>query len=392
MNEKEQIDITKSIPQQRINFTSSDIKMQQSDKENIQQGIDLKSNKSLNQFYKNLENLDEPIKEYWTLNFHVMKADAISLAIKFDLFEILNENNDFITVKDIINKLNWSLEGKKIIDWLDVLYIIGYLDRKEVGEEASYNITDYSKQYFLKNSPSSLYDCYNLTLKTFENFNNLVNEMPSGKFIMTYTDIYKHKDLMLPFKSYQKKFGLQDEYYKLLNNLNLDNNIKTIVDVSGREGFFGYMLAKSYPGKTIISLEKKEWAPLQKEYEKEINGFPNNLKLQEGDFLEKLPECDVVFVNLIVELLKEEDICKVMENAFNTLKSGGKLVIFTNLVNDDRENINIGMLRSYFILCLEIGGRSHSFKEIKDCLARIGFKNIDLLKKSDILDAVVAEK
>jgi len=376
------------IPQQSLHTgtqQTSDIKG------SINQGVNLEHNKDIKHFFMGMDKLDRPIKEFWFLNYHLMNIYAVSLALKFDLFEILNDNKDMMSVKDIINKLNWSIDTKKIIDWLDELHIHGFLTRDGVAESASYGVSDYVTKYFLKNSPNSLYYVYKCQLCLLEKFTTLEKNLPSGKCDMDYTDIYKDVEMMHKFKNNQI-LTLKDEYQKMLKTIDF-SKANTIVDGCGRAGFLASMIGNCYPNANVISLDKKEWVPLQKDYEKEIGGFPKNVKMQEGFFLDKFPEADVIILPHFLEYLKPEDVCKVEKNAFDALRKGGKIYIICNLVSDNRNVDDIGLMRSFFNMSSGLPGKSFTFEEKKKCLTEAGFCHIDVIKEGfSLIDVVVADK
>jgi hypothetical protein len=389
MNEsKGEYKTEQEIPQQSIQtdkLTTSDIKG------TVSHGTNLEHNKDIKHFFMGMDKLDRPIKEFWFLNYHLMNIYAVSLAIKFDLFEVLNDNKDMMSVKDIINKLNWSIDIKKIIDWLDELHVHGFLTREGCGETATYGVSDYVTKYFLKNSTNSLYYVYKCQLCLLEKFTTFEKNFPSGKADMDFTDIYKDVDMMHKMKNNQI-LTLKDEYQKLVKVIDC-GKASTIVDGCGRAGFLASIIGKCCPDINVISMDRKEWVPLQKDFEKEIGGFPKNVKMQEGSFLDKFPEADVIILPHFLEYLKPDDVRKVEKNAFDALKKGGKIYILCNLISENRNVDDIGLMRSFFNTASGLPGKSFTFEEKKKCLAEVGFCHIDVIKEGlSLIDVVVADK
>jgi len=389
--EKEQTNIYQTVPKEKdqsMHYT--DIKADIS----TEKEVNLQSSK-LNQFFHVIDKLENPIKYFHASNFYFIKVLSYSLALKYDLFEILNNSDkESMTVKEIINKLNWSIDIDKIIDLLDVLFVHGYLERIGVGGEASYSITDYTKKYLLKNSTESVYNICKMQLMLLENFNDFTSKMPKNEITFDYTEFDKDDTIMHAFKEWEKP--MKDDFQNFLDNFKSSKNIgkvSNILDISSREGYFTTLIAQNFEKANVIGLYKKEWIRVQKEYEQEIGNFPNNLKFQQGDLFDKqLPKSDIIFVNHVTDLLNGEDAYKIIENAYNALNPGGKLVIVSQLLGDNRDKVNHALIRSILLYNIGIYVQFYTFNETKDCLAKAGYKNIELFKKYDQLDVIIAEK
>lgn len=322
---------------------------------------------------------NKPMQDFWILTGALVQIYSINFALKFELFEHLNKFSDFATLKEIKEALKISMPDRKLIDWLDQLFVHGFLERAGLLEFSKYKISDYTRKHFLKESAESYVYVYLQHYSILKNFESTEKLIQSGKYKDSYANLVKNDECMRITNAFQNRANSLN-FDRLFDNVDF-NQFKTVVDIAGRGGCLARKFAKRFPNVEYICFDDKEWKKIQQESTLKEGEFPSNIKFEYGNPLDKIPEADCILVPEVLPWLNCEHKAKLEENLYKALKAGGRLILIENITSEERNVDDCGLGSSFFTLMVGSEGNASSFKELSQCLMKHGFKDVSLMDK-----------
>jgi precorrin-6B methylase 2 len=162
----------------------------------------------------------------------------------------------------------------------------------------------------------------------------------------------------------------------LANKINLSNN-KKLLDIGGSTGIYTAILIEKFPHLFGTVFEKN---PVDRITKINIEKFNLSKKINviEGDmFSDALPHgYDTHLLSHVIHDWDIREIKVILQNSFNSLESGGKLIIHDAHINE-LKNGPISVAEYSVLLMFSTEGKCYSINELKSILKEIGFKNID---------------
>jgi hypothetical protein len=339
--------------------------------------------------YKSLNNFDKPLQEFFRNSDDLNRIFVINFSLKYDLFDIIEGKNncDRNYIAEKLNLKEYSLDC--LNNYLDQLYFFGYLNRSGCGRDAIYSNSEYSKKYFLKNSPDNYSKIYYNLYQCIKRLDMVEKNIERGNYLLYSDDIYQN-DL--------SRDSYYDYFYKA-NDLNFDNCLKSvdfsqfkkICDLHGGRGIFGSRMKKCCPNIEVISFENSR----MKDYvDSSLKGEKLGLRFAFGDlFKDEIPECDCFFLPQLLIHFNKEHKRSLIKNCYNQLNPGGQIVIMENLLDDDRNTDSCANKMNFMFGMMGYQGLGCTFNEYKEILNLSGFKFIErLASKSGMCDIILAKK
>jgi len=331
------------------------------------------------------------MQDFWLMTGSLIQIYTINFALKFGLFEKLAEINDFATLKDILAALKIEMPQRRLLDWLDQLFVHGFLERAGELEFAKYRISDYTRKYFLLNSEDSHVYTYMQHYALLKNFESTEKLIQTGKSKDAYANLVKNEETMRITNCFQFRAN-EPNLDVLFNDIDFSRFGK-VVDIAGRGGCLARAFAKRFPATEYVCFDDKEWKKIQNESIKLKGEFPSNIKFEYGNPLDKIPESDCIMVPNVLPWLNCEHKNKLEENLFKSLKAGGSLILFENIISDERNVDDCGLSSSFLIMMAGSEGHAVSLKELTSALNKHGFQNVRRIEKAyGNLAIVVATK
>jgi hypothetical protein len=343
-----------------------------------------------------IEKFNTPMQDYFRMADGLSKVFVINLAIRFGLFDCIQECGDCCSVDDLLTKLNYKTSKRHLIDFLDQLYVHGLLLREGILENARYKLTEYASKYLLKSSPTHFnYVFLNLD-RYIKKYMTLDKTFPYGKTVHLFDDVYSNED---DLKCYTEYFYKSNEFNFdfLLDEINFDN-FEKVIDVHGLSGCLAMKIKKKYPKCDVISFENKKLRECAETKLKGHNMF-ESVKLYFGDLRndkfnnDMLTQPDCIVAPHILMHFDCEHRKTVLENLFNCLKKDGWLIIMENLVDENRSKDSCGLKISFMLSMMGYEGYETSFEEYKKCLTEIGFDEVrNVSRHHGLSDLVICRK
>jgi len=148
---------------------------------------------------------------------------------------------------------------------------------------------------------------------------------------------------------------------------------RTFIDVGTAQGDLAAQIALANPHLRGIGFDLPEVAPIFREYAAAL-GVSDRLTFVPGDFFKQdLPKADVVMMGHIIHDWDLPTKKMLLKKAFEALPSGGSLIVYDAIIDDDRSTNVFGLLMSLNMLIETPGGFDYSGADCRSWMAEAGF-------------------
>lgn len=342
---------------------------------------------------RGIEKFEKPLQDYFKLADSTSQIFAVIMGIKLNIFESLEELGEFVFAKDLISKLNFSTSVERhLLDLLDELHVLGYLERDGVGEKARFRNSDYTKKYFLKKSVEHYRYLFLNLDKYIRKFNQSEKLFKAAKTQLFSEDVFSTEE---ETKTYIEYFYKTNEFNfdHLISNINFAK-FKKVMDIHGLTGCLAMKIKKNFPSCDLILFDNKK---IKECAEIKIKGhdMQDSIRMEFGDLLkDKLPmDSDCIVAPHILMHYNCANRKTILEKIFNSLANNAELIILENLMDDEREGKDHSLTMSFMLGVMGYEGYACTFEEYRTTLSEIGFKDVQRIhKKHGLSDILIATK
>ena len=149
---------------------------------------------------------------------------------------------------------------------------------------------------------------------------------------------------------------------------------RTVLDVGTAEGGLPVQLARAHPHLTGGGFDLPPLEPIFDRYVAG-HGLADRLRFYPGDFfVDPLPAADVLVMGLILHDWGLEEKRALLVKAHAALPAGGALIVYDNLIDDDRRRNAFGLLMSLNMLIETEAGADYTGAECCGWLREAGFR------------------
>lgn len=172
--------------------------------------------------------------------------------------------------------------------------------------------------------------------------------------------------------------------------------IRRLLDLGGGGGQIARELAEAVPHLSVVLVDYPGACNFARELFAQ-HGLSDRAQAVEGDFLEKLPEtlspADAVHLGGILGDWGPEDRLKILKNAREILRPGGKLLVGETLLNEEKDGPILPALLSLSML-VSTQGKNFTPGEVEEMLRAAGFSQIEFFsnRSRGVRDLFVATK
>jgi hypothetical protein len=272
-----------------------------------------------------------------------------------------------------------GLHSRSARDFLDALVALGFLQRAD-GRYSNTPETDF---YLDKRKPSYIGGILEMAnARLFGFWNNLTEALRTGRqqneakddsgespFVALYADPVRLKGFLAAMS------GISHGA-----NLAIARKIpwakyKTFADLGTAQGDLAVQIALANPHLKGIGFDLPEVGPVFDEYV-EANGVRERLRFQPGSFFtDSLPQVDVITMGHILHDWNLEEKKMLVRKAYDALNSGGSLVVYDAIIDDDRSKNAFGLLMSLNMLVETPGGFDYTGAECIAWMKEAGFRD-----------------
>ncbi|HEV2915301.1 MAG TPA: methyltransferase [Pyrinomonadaceae bacterium] len=149
---------------------------------------------------------------------------------------------------------------------------------------------------------------------------------------------------------------------------------QTFIDIGGAQGGVPVQIALAHAHLSGGSFDIPAVGPV---FEKYVagHGLSERLRFYPGDFFnEPLPSADVLVMGHILHDWNMEEKRMLLKKAFDALPSGGALIVFEALIDDERRENTLGLLMSLNMLIETPGGFDYTGADCSGWMRETGFR------------------
>lgn len=270
-----------------------------------------------------------------------------------------------------------KLHPRSVRDFFDSLVSLGMLDR----EDGKYCNTPATEQFLVRGKPSyigGLLEMANERLYPF--WGSLTEALQTGSpqneaktggaglFELIYADPHRLRSFLGAMT------GLSLGAARAIAEKFPWRNYKTVLDVGGAQGglLVQVCLAHQHIRGTNFDLPQVE--PIFNDYVAQ-NGLTNRLAFNRGNFFsDSLPSADVITMGHILHDWNLDEKRMLLGKAYDALPSGGAVIVFEALIDDERRHNTFGLLMSLNMLIETPGGFDYTGSDCAGWMRDAGFR------------------
>ena len=269
-----------------------------------------------------------------------------------------------------------GLHPRSSLDFFDALVALGFLERRD----GVYSNTPSTDLFLDKRKPSYLGGLLEMANHRLYGFwgnltqalrtGRLQNEAASGEtpfFEALYADPARLKQFLSAMSGLSRGANLA-----IAQKFPWSEHT-TFVDVGTAQGDLAVQIALANPHVTGVGFDLPEVAPLFEEYV-EHNGMQGRLRFVGGDFFtDDLPNADVVMLGHILHDWNLDEKRMLIGKAYDALPTGGALIVYEAIIDDDRSQNAFGLMMSLNMLIETEGGFDYTGADCMGWMTEAGF-------------------
>jgi hypothetical protein len=294
-------------------------------------------------------------------------------AIEIELFTELAKHPENL---DAIQS-RMGLHPRSARDFLDALVSLGFLQR----ENGIYRNTPETDLFLDKRKPSYIGGVLEMAnARLFGFWNHLTEGLRTGKpqnelkfggetlFSALYADPARLKEFLKAMTGLSRGANLEIAAHFPWSNY------KTVVDVGTAQGDLVTQVLLANAHLSGIGFDLPEVEPIFEEY-RDFNGLQKRLRFVPGDFFkDPFPNADVVMMGHILHDWDMEEKKTLIRKAYEAVPSGGALIVYESIIDDDRSSNAFGLMMSLNMLIETPGGFDYTGADCMGWMKEIGFK------------------
>ena len=269
-----------------------------------------------------------------------------------------------------------SLHERSALDFLDALVSLGMLDR----ENGLYKNTPEAGEFLVRGKLNYLGGMLEMANERLYPFwgslteglrtglpQNEVKSGGAGLFEALYSDPERLR-LFLGAMT-----GLSAGAARAIAEKFPWKDYQTVLDVGGAQGGLLVQVALAHPHLRGRNFDLPVVQPIFDEYVAD-NNLSDRLRFYPGNFFEEsLPESDVIVMGHILHDWDMDQKRMLLKKAYDALPTGGSLLVFEALIDDERRSNPFGLLMSLNMLIETPGGFDYTGRDACERMSETGF-------------------
>jgi len=269
-----------------------------------------------------------------------------------------------------------GLHPRSARDFLDALVALGFLER----HDGTYRNTP-STDYFLdRHKPSYIGGMLEMAnSRLFGHWNKLTTALRTGQpqneaapgepdvFSSIYSDPQRLKGFLKAMTGISRGANIA------IASRFPWANYHSVGDLGAAQGDLIVQVALRNPHLSAVGFDLAEVAPIFEEYV-EHHGVSSRVRFQAGNFFhDPLPKTDVIIMGHILHDWNMEEKRLLIRKAWEALPTGGALIVYDAMIDDDRSKNPLGLLMSLNMLIETSGGFDYTGGDCISWLKEAGF-------------------
>ena len=308
------------------------------------------------------------------LGLGFMASKTLLSAIELGVFTQLSDGPR--SAEELMSSL--GLHERSARDFLDALVSLGMLDR----ENGLYKNTPQTSEFLVRGKLNYLGGMLEMANERLYPFwgslteglrtglpQNEVKSGGAGLFEALYSDPERLR-LFLGAMT-----GLSAGAAKAIAEKFPWKDYQTVLDVGGAQGGLLVQVALAHPHLQGRNFDLPVVQPIFDEYVAD-NNLSDRLTFYPGNFFEEsLPESDVIVMGHILHDWDMDQKRMLLKKAYEALPTGGSLLVFEALIDDERRNNPFGLLMSLNMLIETPGGFDYTGRDACEWMRETGFSS-----------------
>lgn len=167
---------------------------------------------------------------------------------------------------------------------------------------------------------------------------------------------------------------------------------RTFADIGCAQGGLTVEIARAHPHLTGFGFDLPTVQPVFERYVSQ-HGLAGRLAFQPGNFFEnRLPTVDVLVMGHILHDWSLEQKKHLLKNAYEALPSGGALIVYDAIIDDDRRQNAFGLLMSLNMLIETTDGFDYTGADCTAWMHEAGFRDVRVEPLQGAYSMVVGHK
>jgi hypothetical protein len=317
--------------------------------------------------------MEAGVEHIMQIGFGFWAAKTLLSAVELGVFtELAKQPADLESLR---TKL--GLHSRSARDFFDTLVALGFLKR----ENGKYSNAPAADLFLDKQKPSYIGGILEMAnLRSYPFWNNLTTALRTGElqneakggdenpFVALYADPERLKGFL------KAMTGISTGANRVIAGKFPWEKYKTAVDVGTAQGDLITQVALANPHLNGIGFDLPQCRPIFEEYAA-TNGLSQRVKFQGGSFFEEpLPKADVVMMGHILHDWNLEEKRMLIRKAYEAIPSGGALIVYDSIIDDDRSKNAFGLMMSLNMLIETPGGFDYTGADCCGWMKEAGFR------------------
>jgi hypothetical protein len=300
-------------------------------------------------------------------------SKTLMSAVEMELFTELAKGPK--SLEELQGRL--GLHPRSARDFLDALVALGFLHRID----ATYHNTPSTERFLDKRKPSYVGGILEMANhRLFRFWDGLTEALRTGKpqneaksggepfFVALYADPGRLKGFVqaMTSLSHGANLAIAEKFPW--------GRYKSFVDVGTAQGDLAVQVSLAHPHLAGVGLDLAEIGPIFEDYVA-AQGVQDRLKFAAGDFFAgPLPKADVVTMGHILHDWNLEEKKRLIRKTWEAIPSGGALIVYESVIDDERRRNAFGLLMSLNMLIETPGGFDYTGADCRGWMKEVGFK------------------
>lgn len=307
-------------------------------------------------------------------------SKTLLVATKLGLFTLLDKGAR--TPEQI--RASLGLHGQNLLDFLDALFSLGFLEREGIGPEAQYRNTPETGAFLVKGKPHYIGGFLEMVNDREYRFwadleeglrtgkpQNEIKETGKESFAAIYEDPERLRQFTESMASVQigafVAFAQRFDFSKH----------QLMLDVGGSGAALCSLVTLHNPHMRGISYDLPALEPLAKQAIIQF-GVESRVEIHSGNFFteEVLPKADLVTMGNILHSFDLPSKKLLLRKAYNALPAGGELAVIELIIDNERRHNTMGLLMSVNMLIESEGGFNFTQADFEGWAEEAGFREV----------------
>jgi hypothetical protein len=323
-------------------------------------------------------------------------SKTLLAATKLGLFTLLDDGAR--TPEQIRGSL--GLHGEHLLDFLDALHSLGFLEREGVGPAAQYANTCETDAFLVRGKPQYIGGFLEMVNdREYRFWADLEEGLRTGKpqnEIKTtgresFAAIYEDPTRLRQFTEAMSSIQI-GAFVAFAERFDFSKH-RLLLDVGGSGATLSSMVALRNPHMRCISYDLPALEPLAQQAIAEL-GVASRVSIQNGDFFAEkaLPNADIVTMGNILHSFDLPRKKSLLGKAYDALPYGGELAVIELILDDERRRNTMGLLMSVNMLIESEGGFNFTQSEFEGWCREAGFRDVRFEPLAGPTSAAIALK